>query len=232
MFIEVEEHHRVALFALSVLCIPPSPLTNQWSRRFLSCSRKELDINDDYFEAYRTFTPHKFSNEPNNDIFPVFIDLLSSTNFIHIDTITKFSFLLLKNELLTSRGQVFLRNLASLFRIPPKDFLSLECALTFQLSDIEDNLSRKAQTNNGPNYARYAKIGVASIGAGALLAFTGGLAAPAVAAAYLALGGSAVAAATLTSATALASLFGTAGAGLAGYKMVRSSDSYNTIDYW
>lgn len=50
-------------------------------------------------------------------------------------------------------------------------------------------------------YCRYAKIGAVSLGAGAVLAVTGGLAAPALAGALLVMGGTSAAAAVSVSAT-------------------------------
>lgn len=82
---------------------------------------------------------------------------------------------------------------------------------------------------------RYALIGLASLGGGALIGFTGGLAAPFIGAGIASLGlGSTVAggAALLGTAAGVAvvgSMFGAAGAGLAGRCVVTSFTTFNLL---
>ncbi|XP_071805332.1 transmembrane and coiled-coil domain-containing protein 4-like isoform X2 [Asterias amurensis] len=67
---------------------------------------------------------------------------------------------------------------------------------------------------------RFAMIGAAAVGGGALIGLTGGLAAPLIASAGVALvGGSVGFIGTAAGVAVLASVFGAAGAGLTGYKM-------------
>ena len=78
----------------------------------------------------------------------------------------------------------------------------------------------------GGAIGRYAKIGAAVVGSAALLAVTGGMAAPAIVAG-LSTAGSAVGLAGMASiggagsTAVLAAVFGTTGAGLVGYKLNR-----------
>ncbi|XP_054722892.1 transmembrane and coiled-coil domain-containing protein 4-like [Uloborus diversus] len=88
-----------------------------------------------------------------------------------------------------------------------------------QISEEEQRANAKRQRNK--KIKRYLLVGVATLGGGAVLGLTGGLAAPFMAAGAGAILGGAGAAA-LGSATGVAvigSLFGVAGAGLTGYKM-------------
>lgn len=85
----------------------------------------------------------------------------------------------------------------------------------------EEEKKEKAKKARNRKIKRYALIGLATIGGGAIIGLTGGLAAPLVAAGAGAIIGGAGAAA-LGSAAGVAiigSLFGVAGAGLTGYKM-------------
>ncbi|KAL4221545.1 Transmembrane and coiled-coil domain-containing protein 4 [Mactra antiquata] len=87
----------------------------------------------------------------------------------------------------------------------------------------EEEAKEKDKKSRNRKIKRYALIGLATVGGGALIGLTGGLAAPLVAAGAGAVIGGAGAAA-LGSAAGVAiigSLFGVAGAGLTGYKMKR-----------
>lgn len=117
------------------------------------------------------------------------------------------------------RGRVLLRNLYVLLGLSPARYVWIESSLCQFLMERESALQH-AKTKGSSKY-RYAKIGAVALGAGAVLAVTGGLAAPAIAGALLLMGSSTAAAATLTGSSVMMVLFGSAGAGLAGYKMTR-----------
>ncbi|XP_054155077.1 transmembrane and coiled-coil domain-containing protein 4-like isoform X2 [Oppia nitens] len=88
-----------------------------------------------------------------------------------------------------------------------------------QQNDEEIKIKRKRERNK--KIKRYVMIGLASVGGGAIIGLTGGLAAPFVAAGAGAIIGTAGAAVLGSSAgiAVIGSLFGVAGAGLTGYKM-------------
>lgn len=117
------------------------------------------------------------------------------------------------------RGRVLLRNLYGLLALSPARYVWIESSLCQFLLEKESALQH-SKTKGSSKY-RYAKIGAVALGAGAVLAVTGGLAAPAIAGALLLMGSSTAAAATITGSSVMMVLFGGAGAGLAGYKMTR-----------
>ncbi|CAG2116706.1 unnamed protein product, partial [Medioppia subpectinata] len=85
----------------------------------------------------------------------------------------------------------------------------------------DDEIKIKQKRERNKKIKRYVMIGLASVGGGAIIGLTGGLAAPFVAAGAGAIIGTAGAAVLGSSAgiAVIGSLFGVAGAGLTGYKM-------------
>ncbi|KAL3913431.1 MAG: hypothetical protein SGARI_000661, partial [Bacillariaceae sp.] len=102
--------------------------------------------------------------------------------------------------------------------------------------------SSSVSTNNSNNMSltrdqviRGVKIGGAGLVAGTLFAFTGGLAAPGIAAGVAAFAGAAAgtaAVATLTSAAVVTTIFGVGGGGLAAYKMQRRTQGVTEFEFY
>ncbi|XP_038864155.1 transmembrane and coiled-coil domain-containing protein 4 isoform X2 [Salvelinus namaycush] len=130
-----------------------------------------------------------------------------------------------KDGLYDSRSRVLIRHVSCLLRVSPQQLEEFEATLGERLREgvveTAEESSRRQTKERGRKLRRYLLIGLATVGGGAVIGVTGGLAAPLVAAgasAVLGAGGAAV----LGSATGIAimaSLFGAAGAGLTGYKM-------------
>ncbi|EQC35216.1 hypothetical protein SDRG_07445 [Saprolegnia diclina VS20] len=110
---------------------------------------------------------------------------------------------------------------------------ALGMALFLEANELK---SRKVESpRRWGDWKRNLKIGTAAVAGGTLLALTGGLVAPALAAGFTALGGvGAVVGTALASAggvTAATVLFGTAGAGLAGYKTDRRTSGIKQFEF-
>jgi hypothetical protein len=250
IFQNLSEPERIALFVLSTLSIPVTAATAhqrrnsrgdgellesriEWNQQILSLFKEQYKISSDYYDAYKMISPTSYSDRQlTQEMSQVFFDILQQhgSESRHL-ILGKITIVLILHGVYDARGRHLIRNLRQFLQITESEYLSLEVYLASAFLAIEDNLTRsKKPTENDSKLLKYAKIGAVGLGAGALLAFTGGLAAPAVAAAFVLLGGSTFVAAGLTSAAALASVFGTAGAGLAGYKMVRTaSDSPTSL---
>ncbi|XP_075236400.1 transmembrane and coiled-coil domain-containing protein 4-like [Lycorma delicatula] len=99
----------------------------------------------------------------------------------------------------------------------------VDCLTSIHREKTAEELKVDKSRERGQRFKRYAMIGLASVGGGALIGVTGGLAAPLIGAGIGSLiGGTAVFGALGATGTAIvASLFGAAGAGLTGYKMHR-----------
>jgi len=126
------------------------------------------------------------------------------------------------------RGRVLLRNFYGLLGLNPVRYVWIENSLCQFLME-RDSAMQHAMAK-GPSKYRYAKIGAVALGAGAVMAVTGGLAAPAVAGALLVMGSSTAVAATVTSSSMMV-LFGGAGAGLAGYKMTKRTAGLTEFEF-
>lgn len=123
-----------------------------------------------------------------------------------------------------ARARTLFRRLAQVMNIPWRDITAVEGeigrALFAEATTMP--LEKFSQKLNLRDWKRNAVIGAAAVTGGALLAVTGGLAAPAIAGSLLALGeaGAVVGAAvgTASGVTATSVLFGAAGAGVVGKK--------------
>jgi hypothetical protein len=155
-------------------------------------------------------------------VIEAFLDMIDSAGVDRVDLFIGVSVFLRFSGYFDAYGRVLLRNLS---KIAP---MSKQLGMAIEI-DIREDLLLAARTIRGEKDAvsstkpkssrgmRYLKIGTAAVLTGAVLAVTGGLAAPAIAVALTAMGGATLAASI--SVTAMAVIFGTAGAGLASYKM-------------
>lgn len=206
-----------------------------WSSRVLYKYAQALDIDMNYLLAYEPLVRHSYGlpNETLAMIDPFLSDLRSSG--LALQYLMELYIFLVTSGFYDARGRVAVRNCVDILQLSREEYFALEVALARSLHDCEERLARAASAEinkDNTKLKRYLKIGAAGLGAGAVIALTGGLAAPAVAAALVVIGGSAAAAAAgFATFTVLASVFGTAGAGLAGYKMARRTKGIDEFEF-
>lgn len=238
-------HHQQknALFAVIVQLLPvehrPDILleNSSWSHEFLMFLVKEMNISESYYEAYSSLVDrHYVHDQGENDqkdlsMAPFLQVLQLQAVELHQDILQLVLCLmvtLILKDKYDSKARTMIRRLIFIMHtkllIHESSIISItvfEEYLLYALGQQYNNSSQYRTITHSQNpksnrskYIRYAQIGVVSLTAGAAIALTGGLAAPAIAAAW---GGLSF----LTSAGVAATLFGSAGAGLAGYKMMK-----------
>jgi hypothetical protein len=223
---------KVSMFVIIVLSLPveqedlawcSESLKYSWNHSLIACIIKEWDIPEEYFNTYRVLIRTwdiEVTEHSTDDILNTFVSVISEPP---LNILVKILIFLVTNSFYDGRGRTLLRNVCFSLKLSKDILLAVEITISHLLERIDEGKlnGKSSEDNESINYSRYMKIGAAGLGAGALLAVTGGLAAPAIAAALVAFGGTtAVAAAAFSTSTIMASLFGSAGAGLAGYKMV------------
>lgn len=108
------------------------------------------------------------------------------------------------------------------------DVARIEALAASHLHDIWEASHAKDKVHKG---FRMAKITAAALGGGALMALTGGLAAPAIGVGLSALSATGAMVAGFTSTASVATLFGASGAGLVGYKMKRRTAALDQFEF-
>lgn len=152
-----------------------------------------------------------------------------------INLLISLIFFLIFHSKYDGRGRSLIRTLAFFLSIPSEKLIFYEREIRDYLFNNTEKLnnfllSSHKKLNNNNSLMRYAKIGVVSLGAGAVLAVTGGLAAPAIAGALLVMGTSSAAVGVVTL-TTMATIFGSAGAGLSGYKMMKRTKGVTEFEF-
>lgn len=206
---------------------------------------KELELSDEAIDAYLPMISPKDHCNVNiiekKKITEPFRQGLQQLNYYQqVDLIGRLMVYFIAKSYYNGFTKSLLRQLCRNLEIHPLDALMMEklfCDFIFSYFNAminnnsgkgnADSLSEEQKRNK--RYKRYLKIGAASVGAGALLAVTGGLAAPAIAGALVVMGTSTLAA--TVSVTTMAALFGGAGAGLTGYKMLKRTRGISEFEF-
>ena len=235
------EKKEVRLSALVVTMASMPPITIEddfsaasnssnhgWRSHVLNKFIEQFRIEEPYIAAYEPLLATGYDPKENlSDIVKPFVQTIIKGQNGAFSLVVELYVFFVSHGLYEARARVMIRNVVQLLELSREEYFSLESALAELLRECEENLARKESTDDSSSSTsdrmkKYMKIGAVGLGAGAIIAVTGGLAAPAVAAALMVIGGTAAgAAAGFATFTVLASVFGTAGAGLAGYKMVR-----------
>eukprot|EP01038_Epipyxis_sp_PR26KG_P014831 gene14831-19925_t len=205
-----------------------------WSRELLLLFAEEFQIPSDFVDAYSPNIRTNYSPLANGRSSlreESTIPFLSKLKNIDLKAllIQILVFLVVKNKY-DGKGRVLIRNLRILFRLQAEDLINSEVVVCEALVDYYNGISHEMKNRDARSkMIRYAKIGLVGVGAGALLAVSGGLAAPAIAGALVVMG--TTSAASLVSVGTMAALFGTAGAGLAGYKMMKRTKELEDFEF-
>jgi hypothetical protein len=231
-----ETDENVSLFIVAALNLPIEEIDASslcWSREILTKLASELKVSESHVDAYLPFIMvSTFETMDIKDRIEQTAPFLSQmSRHTKLKLYVKLLIFLIVNGCYDARGRELMRNIRNALMLTSEQFVSIEVQLTKILLDSQKRLLHKPENIKGKssNYIRYAKIGAAAVGAGAVLALTGGLAAPAVAAAFVVMGGTTAAAAV--SVTAVAAVFGSAGAGLTGYKMLRRTRGLQEFEF-
>uniref|UniRef100_A0A7N0R899 Transmembrane and coiled-coil domain-containing protein 4 n=1 Tax=Kalanchoe fedtschenkoi TaxID=63787 RepID=A0A7N0R899_KALFE len=137
-----------------------------------------------------------------------------------------------------ARHRVALRLLATWLDISWEKMVAMETILAYSLishakEDSKEETNPISPTSTWDTMKKGGIVGAAALTGGALMAITGGLAAPAIAQGIGALGLASVASATgsFTGSMAVAASFGVAGVGLAGSKMVKRVGEIDEFEF-
>lgn len=197
MFERLSPHARTALFAVIMISAMPVEIRPRkdeipeycWSQRMALKLLKEMNLSQSYFEAYSIMIDDCYetiesdaSAKPSMNAFLSVLregeDVKTRNMFAIIDLIIFF----VVNDMFDGKGRLLIRNLLKSIPVTKSDILAIEYHLRFTIIDAQEALSHSLKKQDKrKKMIRYAKIGAVSLGAGALLAVTGGLAAPAIA---------------------------------------------------
>lgn len=237
MFAEFEEI-APSLLPFLVLNLPPDACIqmdedpfadlgkSSWSIQLLDTLAAELGQDSRMATAYLPLVASSVTEATVMiDMKHAFQRKLSLSNFHMLLLLCKLVAYLMIGKMYDGRGRTFCVNIARSFHINLRHFLFIERKLyqyfTAHFEEISLLAAEENRKSKRSKYIRYAKIGVVSLGAGAVIAVTGGLAAPAIAAALVVMGSTSAAVTVAASATTVACVFGGTAAGLSGYKMMK-----------
>jgi hypothetical protein len=208
-----------------------------WTLQLLDDLAEEMQLDAKFVAAYVPLIPSPGRTVTNPDeLKEAFVNKIELSPVDLVAFLCHLITFLMIGKFYDSRGRILSANMARTIGIDTKDFLFIERKLyQYFLTHVEEikllaeTVEEKVKKRRA-KYFRYAKIGVVTLGAGAVVAVTGGLAAPAIAAALVVMGTTSAAAAAAT-ATAVACIFGGTAAGLSGYKMMKRTRGITEFEF-
>eukprot|EP00596_Hydrurales_sp_CCMP1899_P009656 CAMPEP_0119039724 /NCGR_PEP_ID=MMETSP1177-20130426/9349_1 /TAXON_ID=2985 /ORGANISM="Ochromonas sp, Strain CCMP1899" /LENGTH=1234 /DNA_ID=CAMNT_0007003937 /DNA_START=150 /DNA_END=3854 /DNA_ORIENTATION=+ len=237
------------MYALTVIHLPIH-YSGDWNQNFSKAFLKELSLSDTYYEAFQPLANKSSDEEENSvstseEITGAFLQKINSDGVDRIDLYIRISIYLRLSGYYDAHGRVLLRNLTRISHMSQdlKVFIEIEIRENLQsmLKSVLDLKEGKGDGKLPPSkHWRYAKIGAAAVVTGVVLGVTGGLAAPAIAVALASMGGGTALVTVTGGALTLAStitgpimglMFGTAGAGLASYKMDQRTSGIKEFEF-
>eukprot|EP01032_Pedospumella_encystans_P010592 gene10592-12368_t len=239
MFSNYSHKEKTAIFVIATANIPTEVCVKElddwsqlWCQHALQKLTDELELPKSNIDAYMPLlisdTPYcEMGWDRRQDYVVPYLALLQDQKMEWKYLYTMYLIFLFEAGLIDGRGHTLLRNIAQSLHLDSEDVmwinnLLIKFMVNQQASIDQAKLSKRDRS-------RYLKIGAVALGAGALIAFTGGLAAPAVAGALVLLGTSTATAATVAGSMML--MFGGTGAGLAGYKMAKRTRGLTDFEF-
>jgi hypothetical protein len=204
MFEYLSKQQKSSVLLVLALCLPAEYLHSQevansviisWSYDMLNLLTTELSMPREFIDVYVDLALCKFSETKQRNTSMV-EKMKHELIRLEVDTVrllVEVMCFLLTNGKYDARGRCLSLELCEVMSCPITLFFRIEYILSslirkFQRSyDAADTQSTVVnQANSGKKrMMRYAKIGAATVGAGVVIAVTGGLAAPAIAGALL-----------------------------------------------
>jgi hypothetical protein len=224
----LKKQTKVSLFTLIALHIPiryefhdeDVINENSWMMTCLRGFCYHLDIDISHIDCVLPLL--KISNESEFNtskseklaIIKSLIEVIEKEVYLNYYLLSNLFLFLVLNNLYDARGRITIQNLSNYILTPKSDLVSLEyhtahLILHYANSTDSSMKNTSASTKRNSQIYRYMQIGAVSLVAGTVVAVTGGLAAPAVAAALIGMGSSTLAASL--SVGVMATLFGSAG---------------------
>jgi hypothetical protein len=211
---------------------------DSWAKELLILLSEAMEVGMGLVDTYYPITIYDESIPPRNEYthMELVAPCIDNLELNYIDKLNIISLLLLFfviNKKYDGKGRTCIKQMVFSLGLVRDDFYYIENKLGKYLRENESKIESlvKVTKKKDPTkkMIRYAKIGTVALGAGAVLAVTGGLAAPAIAGALVVMGSTSAAA--MVSVGAMATIFGTAGAGLAGYKMMKRTKTLNEFEF-
>ncbi|XP_071841344.1 transmembrane and coiled-coil domain-containing protein 4-like isoform X2 [Apostichopus japonicus] len=209
--------------SISLGLMYPGEWHRKWNGEVIADLKKHLKMSDDSLPVMENMMQEKATKE-NQALY--IKKLIEDPNLIRNEIILQdLLSLALKSGAYDARMRVLIYRLGELCQVDPErtyqqELMLVEKFIHAQTEMTEEELREKKKSESMRKYRRYFAVGAATLAGGALIGLTGGLAAPLVASASIALLGPGIAfIGTHAGIVAMASVFGVAGAGLTGYKM-------------